>query len=889
MDIIIYCLFGFAAFLLIPFGISVFKMIGSYRNAKKNSVKGAASRGIDIVSVEVLLGVLALLAAFVLLKSDTGAVILFELASIILLLSFLWGLFIRISPYKRRRLLSFGLIMPVGVFIAGCLVFFSVYYYGAGDAGADEFTGRVWPSLMSAFHHAARLFTLDGGYIEIVGRVAEFGDYSRYYVLMMGVLYVSAGVTTFTTVFAIIKNFSAKFKYLCSACVFGINSWREVHVFSLLSDESLSLAASLTSPPEKASFWRKLSFYAKKPIIVFASASSESESASKDLIEEAKERGAILFSKDISAIRFRKSRHTYYVMGTNEGEKLRAAKDIIEYYGEYNGNMLYVFSETAQSEMFLNTLEPRRMRLVRVNAIQSLIYRSLYENGIRLFKGAARDKYGSDDRVISAVIVGLGLYGKEMLKALTWYCQMDGYRLKINAYDSDAEAVTKLRQACPELMAMSDNTVHGEAHYSINVHTFNIDSKEFYDHLSTIKDASFVFVCLGNDETNLHISKSIRELYEGLKHSKGYFRGRHYGTPDIETVIYDSMIKEMLSADWSDESFCYCDRCIDGARNFKHQPYRIHVIGDLDSFYSVDTLAADENKNALVMAGKGVHLRWSLASFVNDRYKEAILAHVKSSKNDKGPAIWLVKPRLDLTPPIMKRLLIKDIMSDNTDALGDGKKHLPEIKKALLTYTKASALDDAAWKKITESTDRIYFVYNVLSKNFDFCEVKDRQYNKIKTPKETVVLKVEGEGAPDVSAPLTRKELRAKKRKDREDRKERRKVMEDGEKDFWRYSYYYRSSLAKAIHEDLRKKLAEDPDESLLSSEVLRCAFKKSPSEDRTEEELNLICNIEHLRWNAFTRAEGYSYAGSRYDLAKQHHNLVSTDLLSDSDLRKDA
>ena len=55
--------------------------------------------------------------------------------------------------------------------------------------------------------------------------------------------------------------------------------------------------------------------------------------------------------------------------------------------------------------------------------------------------------------------------------------------------------------------------------------------------------------------------------------------------------------------------------------------------------------------------------------------------------------------------------------------------------------------------------------------------------------------------------------------------------------------------------------------------------IEKKPAE-RTEQELWPIRVLEHSRWNAYMRSEGYVYSGStekstRNDLAKMHHCLV--------------
>ena len=54
------------------------------------------------------------------------------------------------------------------------------------------------------------------------------------------------------------------------------------------------------------------------------------------------------------------------------------------------------------------------------------------------------------------------------------------------------------------------------------------------------------------------------------------------------------------------------------------------------------------------------------------------------------------------------------------------------------------------------------------------------------------------------------------------------------------------------------------------------------------------IEQLEHRRWNAYMRSEGYVYSGSpdkssRNDLAKVHHNLIDFCGLSEEVKRKDS
>ena len=100
------------------------------------------------------------------------------------------------------------------------------------------------------------------------------------------------------------------------------------------------------------------------------------------------------------------------------------------------------------------------------------------------------------------------------------------------------------------------------------------------------------------------------------------------------------------------------------------------------------------------------------------------------------------------------------------------------------------------------------------------------------------------------------------------------------EDDFWSFEYNYRSSIASAIHKRAR----------ILCN--IPGADKKES--DLTSEECETIEKLEHRRWNAYMRSEGYIYSGSndpktRNDLAKMHHNLTSFETLDEEDKRKDS
>ena len=204
------------------------------------------------------------------------------------------------------------------------------------------------------------------------------------------------------------------------------------------------------------------------------------------------------------------------------------------------------------------------------------------ENGkIRnIFERAATSPEG--DKVISAVVIGMGLHGTEMLKALAWYGQMDGYRLYVNAFDRDKGAKSRFTAKCPELMSPKYNGPQAEGQedcYRIDIHAVDIDSQEFIDILATLPQITYVAVCLGDDEKNLEIAVKMRSLCKKF----GAF-------PFIQAIRYNLGENEDFSQ----------------AKNFKGQAYDIDLIGDMKSIYSVNAIL----QSSLEYLALSRHMKW---------------------------------------------------------------------------------------------------------------------------------------------------------------------------------------------------------------------------------------------------------------------------------------
>jgi hypothetical protein len=497
--------------------------------------------------------------------------------------------------YKRKRIITPNRALIFGTWGSGIVMFYPLYLRELEGWGsvADYIKAGV-----VSIQHAIRLFAFDGEYMDIVDMVNGLEpEIQTMYTLFGAILYLIAPVLTVGLILSFFKNLTAYISYLCSF-------WKDTHVFSELNEKSLALAKSIDDVYNKKGQGetRRYKFW-KKALIVFTDVLDGEDEETLELLEEAKEIGAILFTKDLESIQYRKRylsvrKVNFYLISDDEEEKIRHAESIMRDYDFSDKIELRLFSDDIRSELLLAAKNVQRIKVIRINDIQSLVYHNLDANGMRLFERSRET--AASEKTISAVIVGLGKYGMEMLKALTWFCQMPGYRIKIHAFDADEHAKETVTQMCPELMsdALNGQNIPGEACYDITVHGgMDTNSPAFYEELARITDATYVFVCLGNDEVNLETAIKIRTLCERIQ-----YVGDHH-KPDIETVIYDSNIRNTMGVKWTATAD---DVNPQGVVNFKKQSYDIHMIGDLEHFYCVETLI----DSALVEEGKQVHLRW---------------------------------------------------------------------------------------------------------------------------------------------------------------------------------------------------------------------------------------------------------------------------------------
>lgn len=463
--------------------------------------------------------------------------------------------------YKSKRIFTPTNTMLVGTFISSVFMFLPIYAQNFKD---DALLAKIEETFLLSIHHTIRLFVIDCDF-DVVRNALEGlnAGFSIAYSAFAAILYICAPLLTFGFLLSFFKNISSYKKYISSYN-------KDAYVFSEINEKSLALAKSIKEN--------------HNALIVFTDVFEKNDEESYELIEKARELGAICFKKDIVSVNFKlhsgKSKISFFAIGADESENVKQAIDITASYSQRKNTILYVFSTSVESELLLTSANKGVLKVHRVNDVRSLVYRILYENGKILFDGARQ--VSDDEKQISAVIIGTGRHGTEMLKALSWYCQMDGYKITIDAFDKDPLAESKFKALCPELMSTEHNGVYrdGDAKYLINVHSgFDVESYEFAQEIKKLTEATYVFVSLGSDEDNIKAAVMLRTLFEQMNIK-----------PTIHAVVYNTKKKKNLK----------------GVENFKKEAYEIDFIGDLKTMYSEEVIIDSE----LEAEALRIHLQW---------------------------------------------------------------------------------------------------------------------------------------------------------------------------------------------------------------------------------------------------------------------------------------
>ena len=484
------------------------------------------------------------------------------LSAAILAAAFVLAFMLNLRRKRSNRVVKPFYCVAVGTFLSATALFLPYYSDCFAQSGAAWFM-----TALSSVYNAIRLFVVDCDF-DMIRDAAEGFDGAAVtaYSVLGAVLCVLAPLLTFSFVLSFFRNASAYRRLLTGYS-------KPMYVFSAVNERSIAIARSVRNSKDAKT---------RRALIVFADRDEGKDSGHSDMLEREDGLDAVFFCKDVLDVRL--NMHSagadvrLFVVDDDDSEKIRHASGLVKSFGKRANATLYLLSDSAASGLAVTDMilpvegggrKKPKMRIRRINDARVMLEQNAYYKGERIFASANEGENGGD-KVISAVVVGCGAYGSEMVKMLPWLCQMDGYRFKLNVFDSDPRTRSRFTAQCPSLMSKqyNGNNERGMARYSITFHeAMDVSGTEFADRIRAIGDITYVFVALGNDEANISVATSLRTLFErmGIK-------------PFIQTPVYDPALNKAVS----------------NARTRTGGMYDIDFIADLNSFYSIDVLCGSE-------------------------------------------------------------------------------------------------------------------------------------------------------------------------------------------------------------------------------------------------------------------------------------------------------
>jgi hypothetical protein len=364
------------------------------------------------------------------------------------------------------------------VFLISCALSMPLYYGQLTDGGSPA----VIAALLSIYN-AMRIFALNGDLalidgIGVLGTGLMAGTVNK---VALAALYLIAPLFTIMFVLSFFRHLEAYLRYILSFT-------KAAYVFTELNERSIVTAESLSGD--------------KTSLPVFCGVSDDFDNK---LIDRAKKLGAVILKRDAIHMHFyapRKGRGIkLFCMDTSEDKACSNALALYEKYSSRGNVSFYLFASSASSAAIAGSLkrEKNDTRLRRIDTVLQAVYHTLYEHSI--FDTAAPTT--GDNKVISAVILGLGDYGSEMLRCLCWLGQMHGYRMEIHAFEKNADTISFFRSDYADLLAHSGDDTPGDAKYSVIIHNIEYGTEEFTAEISKMPFLTFVFAALGEDEADI--------------------------------------------------------------------------------------------------------------------------------------------------------------------------------------------------------------------------------------------------------------------------------------------------------------------------------------------------------------------------------------------------
>ena len=510
---------------------------------------------------------------------------------------------------------------------ACCFLLFSVWalryavnYYllCTGEASDRVLTG--FEQFFNSFVHALQTFSMDEDYTEYIrsgkqmmAALTREGSFAeQFYGVYASALNMAAPIAGGAIVFEILTSFFPNVRLWFNALL----PWRQLYIFSDLSERSLALAKSvLTNRPAHT-------------VIVFAGTNTDTDdNAEEKLMEGARLIGAVCVKTDLRNLRCRIfGKRSFFLMDEDEMRNLNtmiaiAKKDKRRIMRNAD---VYLFADAAlykraerqiQKSLLENGYTPDSKKTVDNTdflipgnmplILPISIYQNLIQNlltRVPLFEALLPDRSFAEEAELCVTILGSGLIGTEMLLDTYWCGQMLGVRLRIDVISEDDESTfyEQLNSINPEILRTGDPSdpilrINGNGDVSapyctIRYHQANLTEESLSrllaekdaDTAHSLLDTHYFVVALGDDALNIRIANKVQidvsRMHLRLLQGADGAAGKRPRTV-IACAVYDPELCEAMNSSAS--------RSCDGS---DIPDTYVYAFGSLKEEYSVQTI-----------------------------------------------------------------------------------------------------------------------------------------------------------------------------------------------------------------------------------------------------------------------------------------------------------
>jgi len=775
------------------------------------------------------------------------------------------------------------------VFLSAMVLFIPVHW---GEFSGDFYVVRGIKTFLMSILSTAKMFILDIDFepihvlftseaIRQTGSKLLFNAVRYAYTIYAAALYLFAPLLTAGFVLSLFKGVTEyiRYQYVCRA--------DEVYLISELNERSIELAKDILSEDRiakedekeraetKQDEGKRGKFSAnRKRVVVFAEVFDKSEERSFELISQAQALGAFCFKRDIVDIGLKRRRineytkQKLYFIGENEDENVEQALLMIEgcrkdaRFNTQNTHF-YVFSTTAESEVLIDSVDNGDMIVRRINENKNLVYATLRDPAIAakisddendfIFKHAVLENGVYKIRVL---IVGLGNYGMELLKALCWSCQFVNYELEVYVFDKEQNARDRIARFAPGLIANNGNRASGVPYYKIFFGSeqiikdengeravdngIDVRTRGFFQRLDTIVTGpiSAAFVTLGEDELNIETAMGLRS-YFGQKSQQVGLPVSYKKSPKIYPVVYSPAKNRICSKNG-------------GLESYGHRSYGITFIGNMEKRYSLEAI----EQNELVQKGEEVHLRYGGKT---DLVKVNAFVDALNKSKEAQDARRMEKFIAE------KVLLIDNQIAKWDSDLGQFEERLRKNKKL---FEKEKFSKDVLEAKLASVKQSLKYTPSDewLAEERDDYEMHIRMLDE---RKKNEIARVDMRNKLSLYAASKNKQYLLDCLAERlVEAAERVAYLEQGIKDsareYYRYEYLRNSSMATATHEDI--------------VEAVKAMCERRGDLEILGKWIDVQGTYEHMRWMVYMWSEGYLRGKFKSAIAKTHTRLVSVE-----------